>query len=797
MCLKRIVLPASLLLFAAPTLAADVTPPEVLVPGVAVELVASEPDIVTPVGVAFDNRGRMLVVESHTHKRQAGYDGPQGDRVRTLTDTDGDGVFDTWGTFAEGFTHALNVKVHPASGDVFLVCRNDVHRLRDANNDGVADEDEVIVRCKTAEKYPHNGLGGLEIEGDRLLLGMGENFDRPFTLVGSDGSEITGRGGQGIVFTCDLTGRGLARFAIGVWNPFGLCSVGGEVFAVDNDPHASPPCRLLHVLRGGDYGHRREYSSAGLHPLQAWDGELPGTLGMLTATGEAPCAVLEHNGWLWVTSWGDHRIARYQVSANANGDGYTAKRQVVVQGNTDFRPTGLALGPDGAMYFGDWVSRSYPVHGAGRIWKLTPPDDRVVLAPVVDNRPPLPRSRTGAFTPSLGETPRGAPATLDGVAPNARVAFLQRERFHERPASADLLRAALADADPSVRLFAVRWIAEEHRTEFKQDVYDLLAGPIPNERYYLAVLAAVDWLSHPPKQRASNFADGLLARELRNKRRSPELKTIALRSISPNHKQLTPDAMRAFLKSDHTPLRTEAVRTLVMQSDAGRIALLKEVIADERFGDALRADAVAGLAAVAPAERGLLEELAGDGSPAVRREADRVLRLAKMVPSEKETKPPAEETDAWLALLDTAPGDAAAGRRLFTSAVGARCAVCHQHSGRGGNIGPDLTLTAKKLSRRRLVESILQPSAEIAPQYTPWVLETADGRVLSGLRLAQAGDNGKEWYADSEGKKFLLLSEEIDYRAPSAASIMPQGLEQTVSVQDLRDLIAFLSEDPG
>ncbi len=77
--------------------------PRVSDPRFKLELVASDPDIVTPIGVAFDKKGRLLVVESHTHLRPEGYKGPAADRIRMLSDSDGDGKLDRWSTFAEGF----------------------------------------------------------------------------------------------------------------------------------------------------------------------------------------------------------------------------------------------------------------------------------------------------------------------------------------------------------------------------------------------------------------------------------------------------------------------------------------------------------------------------------------------------------------------------------------------------------------------------------------------------------------------------------------------------------------------
>ncbi|MEM6798363.1 MAG: hypothetical protein AAF589_02510, partial [Planctomycetota bacterium] len=445
------------------------------------------------------------------------------------------------------------------------------------------------------------------------------------------------------------------------------------------------------------------------------------------------------------------------------------------------------LAPDGSLYFGDWVSRSYPVHGLGRVWRLKL-DASMANAPLPVNGMRTAEADRQAEINAVAA--KAAPPTETKV---DRLTTLQGLRVRGASADEAGLSRALRDANPDVRLYAVRWIADERLLQYRNGVAALLNGDIPDERYYLAVLGAVDWLAGEREARHSGIADGLLARELRNKQRSPATRALALRLISPRHKALTIDAMRRFLTSDTPALQREAVRTLAEQPQTDRQALLAAVAKNAQKPDALRADAVAGLARSAPRHAALLRTLAGDGPGATRREANRVLRLAKLEPSPPEEKPSAENLEAWLALLDEAPSDAESGRRLFHSVLGARCAACHRHSGRGGRIGPELTHIGAKLSRRRLVESILQPSREIAPQYQAWLLETDEGQVLTGLRLAKAGDNGVERYADSEGKEFTLESTQIDARYPSKASIMPAGLEQLVSVQDLRDLVTFLT----
>ncbi|MEM6331450.1 MAG: hypothetical protein AAF790_14560, partial [Planctomycetota bacterium] len=261
---------------------------------------------------------------------------------------------------------------------------------------------------------------------------------------------------------------------------------------------------------------------------------------------------------------------------------------------------------------------------------------------------------------------------------------------------------------------------------------------------------------------------------------------------NPDRRWLNIERLQSYLFSGEPALQTEAVRTLAAQSNPRRVHLLAKVASDASLPDSVRADAVAGLAAFVDARRPLLEKLSRDEAASVRREATRVLRLAETDGSPGETKPQAGDTDAWLKLLGREPGDAESGRRLFYSTLGARCARCHRHTGRGSRIGPELTRAGQELGRRRLLESILQPSLEIAPQHQAWVLQTDAGQTLTGLRVPQAGDNGVERYNDANGRIFALPSSRIDERSQSPVSLMPAGLERLISVQDFRDLLAFL-----
>jgi putative membrane-bound dehydrogenase-like protein len=189
------------------------------------ELIASEPDIVTPIGMAFDRQGRLLVIESHTHEPPEGYDGPAKDRIRMLADSDGDGRLDRWSTFAEGFRHAMNLLARD-DGAIYVVERGRLLLLRDMNDDGVSDKQELLLRLETEDDYPHNALGGIDqTPSGALIIGLGENHGLPFRLIGSDGKEIAATGGVDGFFRCTDIGANIEHIARGVWNTFLLLFV--------------------------------------------------------------------------------------------------------------------------------------------------------------------------------------------------------------------------------------------------------------------------------------------------------------------------------------------------------------------------------------------------------------------------------------------------------------------------------------------------------------------------------------------------------------------------------------------
>jgi len=96
------------------------------------------------------------------------------------------------------------------------------------------------------------------------------------------------------------------------------------------------------------------------------------------------------------------------------------------------------------------------------------------------------------------------------------------------------------------------------------------------------------------------------------------------------------------------------------------------------------------------------------------------------------------------------------------------------------------------MTPQRLMESMLHPSKEIGPLYVPWRVITVDGRILTGLKLDASGVGQSLRFQGADGVTFDVPLEDIEQQEPIQQSIMPTGLEQTLSIQELRDLAAFL-----
>ena len=135
-------------------------------------------------------------------------------------------------------------------------------------------------------------------------------------------------------------------------------------------------------------------------------------------------------------------------------------------------------------------------------------------------------------------------------------------------------------------------------------------------------------------------------------------------------------------------------------------------------------------------------------------------------------------------------GDASRGRELFADEQRLACTKCHSIDGKGGKAGPDLFAVGDQFPRRDLIDAVLQPSAVIAVGYGTTVVETKSGEEHQGV-LKQVTDAWIE-LAGADAQRLRIATGDIKEQRGSSVSLMPEGLQAGLSLQEFTDLIEFL-----
>lgn len=135
-------------------------------------------------------------------------------------------------------------------------------------------------------------------------------------------------------------------------------------------------------------------------------------------------------------------------------------------------------------------------------------------------------------------------------------------------------------------------------------------------------------------------------------------------------------------------------------------------------------------------------------------------------------------------------GSAEKGRALFQQAE-LGCVACHQVGGKGGMIGPDLSTVGGGLPVDLLIESVLWPDRQLKEGYFALSVTTKEGRVFTGYRDRE--ENGVLWVRDTATKTSEAVPVGQIASRQNIGTLMPFGLTQKLSREELRDLIAFLA----
>lgn len=264
----------------------------------------------------------------------------------------------------------------------------------------------------------------------------------------------------------------------------------------------------------------------------------------------------------------------------------------------------------------------------------------------------------------------------------------------------------------------------------------------------------------------------------------------------------TSDLIPTLLTLLDTPqLRSEGLRGLAVYNDP--IAAEAIITRFAKFSDAEMADALQTLASrpsyalalLDAVEAGRIDRRDVPTGVAVQlvglknKEVDE--RLAKVWgtvrPTSAARKQQAERLKQVLAPAAVAAADAKHGRELFTK----NCAACHKLFGEGGKIGPELT-GSQRANVDYVLENVLDPSAKVGRLYQVTVLELADGRVVQGVI---SEENDLSLTVQTANEQLTIAKGDIDARQQTSLSLMPDGLFDKLSDEEIRDLMAYLASN--
>lgn len=392
-----------------------------LPPDVTAELIAAEPLLQHPVAFAVDEQGRVFVAEtfrvndgvtdirSHMDwldedlsamtvedrvdymRRVTGEDfadySANTDRVRLLLDTDDDGLFDAARTYATGFQSAaegIGAGLAVRDGELFFACIPSLWKLRDLDDDGVADEQTALstgygVRITLLGHDLHGVTFGPD---GRIWFSLG---DRGLHVETPEG--VLALPDQGAVLRCEPDGSGLELVHTGLRNPQEIAFDDfGNLFTVDNNADGGDKARLVYILPGGESGWRQPFQwlkGRGTWMRENWwraeEHDVHFRLPPLAHVAAGPSGLVSDPGGLFPEPFtGGMLLADFRGGPSLS---YVVGMQLEPEGAgfalesaenmvTGILATDVDVDPQGRILVSDWVD-GWGHTGEGRLWRLS------------------------------------------------------------------------------------------------------------------------------------------------------------------------------------------------------------------------------------------------------------------------------------------------------------------------------------------------------------------------------------------------------------------------------------------
>ncbi|MFO0956530.1 MAG: PVC-type heme-binding CxxCH protein [Isosphaeraceae bacterium] len=422
------------------------------------------------------------------------------------------------------------------------------------------------------------------------------------------------------------------------------------------------------------------------------------------------------------------------------------------------------------------------------------PATREVAAWIVGRHPEWGGELAGTFRTRIDDPGLSTP---DREALEARLA-----RFAKGPEIQALLADRAASGSPIARVSALRAMARSGLRETPAAWSDAVLACLKQGDSQAQAVATARALA-PSKDtgRAEAQAKALLAIA----RDANQAEPIRLGALAASPPGPIDDALFAFLQTqcdpDLTADRKAAAADVLGRAKLTRPQLLALLATVRKTGPMEIGRLLAAYDNPPDDETGLaLIDALGESPAFAALRVDQVLpRFAKLSP-EVRSKADAlgkklnADLEAQRAKLEqllgrVGSGDVRRGQAVFHGTKAA-CIGCHQMGYVGGKVGPDLTSVGKIRTERDLLEAIVFPSASFVRSYEPVTVATKDGRVVNGIVRR---DTPEELVlATTATDEVRIARDDLDEIRPGTISVMPAGLDQQLTEQELADLVAFL-----